>query len=71
VPTELECWLILECLARAAVVLELGREDLPYPRPIRQPYGVGIAHFDLKPNNGKFISHFLRLMAFTDILQSS
>jgi hypothetical protein len=48
-PPEIDLWGILECLARAAMVLDEGHEDPSNPSSIGKP----IAHFDLKPSNSR------------------
>lgn len=48
-PPEIDLWAILECLARAAMVLDVGHEDPSNPSSIGKP----IAHFDLKPSNSR------------------
>jgi hypothetical protein len=49
--SEWAVWCIMECLARAAMVLELGHEGGSNRDPLHKP----IAHFDLKPSNSKYL----------------
>lgn len=48
--SELAAWKILECLARAAMVLEEGTED-----PNVEVAHEQVAHFDIKPQNSKLV----------------
>ena len=47
---EEEVWRLLECLAKALLIIETGSENLLAPR---WSLPKGVAHFDIKPQNSK------------------
>lgn len=50
-PPEEYIWRIFECLGKAIYMMELGKEN-PNAAPWQE---TPIAHFDIKPQNGKYI----------------